>query len=210
MRASAKEKRRCTIEDAATDLLEEVGYDGLSMLSVARRAKASNETLYRWYGDKSGLFRSLVIRNASLIRSRLEEDFSPGRPALDQLRDFGPALLRILLEKRAIALNRAAAADASGELGATLAREGRDAISPVLKDLLSKAQDDGFLPGMDLDAAVQLYLSVLIGDLQIRCVTHAIPQPLATDIDQRADWAWQMLLRLSTAGQKKTAVTDGG
>ena len=51
MRDDTKMKKQRQIEQAAYDLLEQQGYDGISMLKIARRAKASNETLYRCYGD---------------------------------------------------------------------------------------------------------------------------------------------------------------
>ncbi len=49
-------------------MLDAKGYAGASMLAIARQAKASNETLYNWYGDKNGLFRALVVRNAGEVR----------------------------------------------------------------------------------------------------------------------------------------------
>jgi len=94
------------------------------MLSVAKRAKASNETLYRWYGDKLGLFMSLIERNLSDVRAVLEPDSQCADDPLETLQILGPKLLELLLSPRAIALNRAAAADASGALGQALARGG--------------------------------------------------------------------------------------
>jgi AcrR family transcriptional regulator len=72
MREENRNERRDAIEAAAYELLATKGYLGTSMLAVARKAKASNETLYRWYGDKQGLFRSMVERNAEAVRRSLE------------------------------------------------------------------------------------------------------------------------------------------
>ena len=63
MKPDRKEKRAREIEAAAYALLEAKGFEGLSMQSVAKMAKASNETLYRWYGDKIGLFEARSSRN---------------------------------------------------------------------------------------------------------------------------------------------------
>ena len=57
MREEKKSLRQQQIEDAAYEVLEAKGYDGTSMLGIARQARASNETLYNWYGDKQGLFQ---------------------------------------------------------------------------------------------------------------------------------------------------------
>ena len=60
MRDEKRAARAEEIETAAYGVLEAKGYDGLTMLAVARAAKASNEMLYRWYGDKQGLIEALI------------------------------------------------------------------------------------------------------------------------------------------------------
>lgn len=197
MRAEAREKRKQAIETAAIELLIEAGYDGLSMLSVARRAKASNETLYRWYGDKTGLFSALVARNAAMIRDHLETSAATSPSPAAALQRFGPHLLTVLTGPAAIALNRAAAADTTGDLGAALASAGREAILPVLRPLVSAAQANGVLPGISLDEAVELYVSLLLGDLQIRLVTRARPPLSHSEIRSRAENAWSRVEALS-------------
>lgn len=201
MRAEARKQRKQAIETAAIELLIEAGYDGLSMLSVARRARASNETLYRWYGDKTGLFGALVARNAAVIRERLEVSTARSPSPAEALKNFGPHLLAVLTGPAAVALNQAAAADRTGDLGAALASAGREAILPVLKSLISAAQKDGFLAGLELDNAVELYLSLLLGDLQIRLVTRARPFLSDTEIRSRAVNAWSGL-ELMSRGQR--------
>ncbi|WP_404927319.1 TetR/AcrR family transcriptional regulator [Mesorhizobium sp. ORM16] len=56
--------RRERIEEAAYAVLRETGYKSASLLAIAKRASASNETLYNWYGNKQTLFRSLIEANA--------------------------------------------------------------------------------------------------------------------------------------------------
>ena len=41
------------------------------MLSVARRAGASKETLYSWFGNRDGLLRALIERNADTSAERV-------------------------------------------------------------------------------------------------------------------------------------------
>lgn len=48
---------------------------------TARQARASNETLYSWYGDKQGLFKALVTRNAAKVKALLEAELSSERDA---------------------------------------------------------------------------------------------------------------------------------
>ena len=189
MRADREE----AIATAAYGLLEQQGFAGTTMQAIARQARASMETLYRWYGDKTGLFRALITRNADEIAATLDANTATGLPALAQI---GPPLLAMLLGPRAVALNRAAAADPTASLGAALATGGRDALFTRLVGLMQQALADGTLAGDSAEALTDLWLSLLIGDLQIRRVTGAL-QPLSPQaIAQRADRAMENLTRL--------------
>lgn len=186
MRDDKKSIRQQQIETAAYALLEEKGYGGTSMLGIARQARASNETLYNWYGDKQGLFQALVARNAEEVKQHLEAALESDHDALAILHTLGPKLLTLLTGDRAVALNRAAAADSSGELGATLSKAGREAVFPLLERVLARAQRDGQLRFENSGEAVGLYLDLLIGDLQIRRVIGRQPRPSATFCHDRA------------------------
>lgn len=177
MREEKRSLRQQQIEAAAYEVLEAKGYGGTSMQGIAKRARASNETLYNWYGDKQGLFQALVTRNAEEVKSHLEAELETDHEALSILGTLGPKLLNLLTGDRAVALNRAAAADSSGELGATLSKAGREAIFPLLEKVLLRAQQEGQLHFDASEEAVGLYLDLLIGDQQIRRVVGRLPAP---------------------------------
>lgn len=177
MREETRSLRQEQIETAAYEMLEEKGYAGTSMQGIARQARASNETLYSWYGDKQGLFKALVTRNAAEVKSLLKDELSTARDGLSILEVFGPKLLMLLLGDRAIALNRAAAADPSGELGATLSQAGRESVFPLVVQVLETARQQGQLSFDQTEPTVGLYFDVLIGDLQIRRVIGRVPAP---------------------------------
>ncbi|MCV6586064.1 MAG: TetR/AcrR family transcriptional regulator [Marinibacterium sp.] len=196
MREDKRSQRQQQIEAAAYEVLEAKGYGGTSMQSIARQARASNETLYNWYGDKQGLFRALVTRNAENVKTHLEAALQTDEDALSILGALGPKLLALLTGDRAIALNRAAAADGSGELGATLAKAGRDSVLPLLVQVLQRARQEGHLRFDDSAEAVGLYLDLLIGDQQIRRVIGQIPPPTAEVCVGRSNRAIEHLCRL--------------
>lgn len=181
-----KQLRRHQIEEAALSLLAEKGYAQTSILMIAKRAKASNETLYNWYGDKLSLFRSLVARNADGVRDTLQAALGQGTDPMQSLARISPLLLALLTGDRAVALNRAAAADGSGELGAAISEAGRDTILPMIAQLLERARDIGAL-GFDNTAdAAELYLNLLIGDLQVRRMIGRLPTLSDEQIQTRA------------------------
>ena len=196
MAATGREDRRKAIEAAAYEVLAEKGYAGASMLSIAKRARASNETLYNWYGDKVGLFRALITRNAEDARTLLEDGLAEDQPPLEVLEAVGPVLLRLLVSERAIALNRAAAADGSGELAAALTQAGRETVLPLVERVFARAQKDGALGTLPPREAAALYLDLLVGDMQIRRVLRALPEPADATVTVRAALAFTRLRRL--------------
>lgn len=196
MREEKRSLRQQQIEAAAYELLEAKGYGGTSMLGIAKKARASNETLYNWYGDKQGLFQALVTRNAHEVKAHLESKLETDQDALSILETLGPKLLILLTGDRAVALNRAAAADNSGELGETLSKAGREAVFPLLEQVLLRAKADGQLTFQHPTEAVGLYLDLLIGDQQIRRVIGRLPSPSASFCNERAQRAVACLRQL--------------
>lgn len=204
MRDEKKAARQKQIAEAAYVVLAEKGYAGASMLSIAKKAKASNETLYRWYGNKQGLFRDLVSQNAELVAAQLEEELCKVEHSLQALEIVGERLLAMLLSQRAVALNRAAAADAeiSGELGQTLAEAGRNRVFPLLVQLLKRLKAEGYLSFDHLDEAAELYVALLVGDMQIRRVTGVLAEPSIEEIQRRARRASERLAEIYMADRR--------
>ncbi|WP_162654638.1 TetR/AcrR family transcriptional regulator [Lentilitoribacter sp. Alg239-R112] len=199
MRKELQKERRAEIEKAAYELIDEKGFLNVSMLSIAKRAKASNETLYRWYGDKIGLFKALVSQNAVHIKQQLEDDLKVQGAPFEAIKKISPLLLELLTSERAIALNRAAAADASGVLGAALSEAGRQDILPIIALLFERVQDDGLFPGFAMDELCSLYMKLLVGDLQIRRLIGAHEVLSQKQIHDQASQALQYLMLLSNS-----------
>lgn len=195
MKDDTKAAREAQIFAAAYDVLGAKGYGGTSMLAVARAAKASNETMYRWYGNKRGLFGAMVAANANAIRNELTDALQNDQDPQEVLRMVGPMLLSMLLGDRAVLLNRAAAADPTGELGAALAEHGRASVGPLVAQVIKRALPDGCtIPARQ---ATEWFFGLLIGDSQIRRVTGALGPLSGTEIETRANaaiTAWTALV----------------
>ena len=198
MKAETRTQREQQIEQAAYRLLEEKGYKATSMLAIAKLARASNETLYAWYGNKQTLFRNLIEKNAERVGRELETALqAPGglEGALDRI---GSLLLELVSGERAIILNRAAAADVNdtGTLGQTLAAAGRDTVLPSIARLFQRAIDDGTLVSVSSLEIAETYIGLLVGDLQVRRVIGAIDAPSKLDVNARAVRARELIVRL--------------
>ncbi len=196
MKSEKQEERRAQIEEAAYRMLGEKGYQGTSVQAIAKAAKASNETLYNWYGDKKGLMAALVARNTEVVRTALAEN--EATDPMDQLARLGPILLGMVLGPRAVALNRAAAADPSGDLGRAISAGGREVVAPMVTAVMARAVAEGALRGTP-DDLTHLYLTLLIGDLQIRRVTGAMDVPTPEANQARTVGALQSLRRASNS-----------
>ncbi|MEM1377111.1 MAG: TetR/AcrR family transcriptional regulator [Pseudomonadota bacterium] len=204
---SYADRRRSAIEDAAYEVLAEKGYKAASMLEVAKRAGASNETLYKWYGNKQGLFASLVKGNAELVTQRLDDVMAsgPGDDPLRHLQIVGEALIEMLTSERAIAINRAAAGDVhdTNKLGKALAQAGRDAVLPRISVLLERAIEQKILRVASIPQMADVWTSLLIGDKQIRLVTGQIDCPSAAERTERATFAVDALRKLFGRGSDR-------
>ena len=175
MKAEARAKRHDAIAEAAYGLLAEKGYRGMTMSALAKAAKASHETLYAWYGDKDGLIGHLVSDNAARVSDLLDAALDEDRPALETLEALGPLLLEVLTGARAVALNRAAAADPSGQVGRVLSRFGRETVGPKIGRVVAQAIGEGTLAG-DVRDLSELFIALLVGDLQIRRAIGVMPE----------------------------------
>lgn len=192
MKKQNKDARMAEIEATAYALLAEMGYENISMLKIAKAAKASNETLYNWYGDKKGLFAAMIRKNACQTLVELEQAINRDEKTDETLRRAAHTLLTMLMSDNAIALNRAAAADPTGELGKVLNTEGRETVTPKFLPLFTELVGQS-----QAQRGLQVFLSVLIGDWQIRRVIGVMDQPEPSEIEARVEEAMALLKRLT-------------
>ncbi|WP_241004288.1 TetR/AcrR family transcriptional regulator [Conexibacter sp. SYSU D00693] len=92
-RADAARNRE-RILAAARQLLDERGPEAVSMDCVAATAGVGKGTLYRRFGDRSGLFFALLEDDERKMQDsfiRGEAPLGPGAPAADRLHAFGDA-----------------------------------------------------------------------------------------------------------------------
>lgn len=193
MNEKDRQKRHAAISRAAYTLLAEHGYAGTSMMRIATAAKASNETLYRWYGSKDGLFRAMVEDNAAQTRSMLLHALEEQTDPYETLEHVASVFLGMLLGDHAILLNRAAAADPTGELGGAISSGGRAQVMPLLARVMDRICADST---MAADEAAHLFVSLLVGDAQVKRIIHNSPALSKAEIDAKCTMALRMFRRL--------------
>lgn len=178
--------RRRLIVRAAGELFIARGYSGVSMDDVLAVVGGSKGTLYRYFADKSALFRAAVESLCDEWSGPLRA-FSPNdRNLPETLVALGEHFASIVLTPEAIALHRLVTAEAGRipGIGDVFFEHGPAAGYAVLGRCLRQACDDGVIEVEDpVRAAAQLYQAML-GDAQMRLLTDA-PRKL-TEAEVRA------------------------
>ena len=197
-RRSSAERRKEILE-VALSVLAERGYRGASMLEIARRAQASKETLYAWFGDKRGLFEELVRWQAERLDTVLVPSLE--RRAEDPsevLCAFAVELQRLLLDDRAVVINRAAIAEVPSDptFAQILAAKGRDTVVPKLGRYLEGQRERGRLDFEDVGMAVDVLIGLTIADQQVRRLLGVLPIPEPEQIESCAERAVRGFLTL--------------
>jgi AcrR family transcriptional regulator len=195
-------ERREQIIGAAFALLIEKGYHRTSTLAIAQRAHTSKETIYNWFGSKEGLFRELVGSRAARMNADLQEGMrGGGLPVEAVLTRLGVNLLGLLLSEHAIAVNRAAIAEAHAhpELGRILYERGRGETSRLVGEYMGRKAADGTLAIDDIARAMDVFYGMLVGGLQWRRLLNLMPAPTPEFLEQRARETTDLFLRLYAA-----------
>lgn len=195
-------ERRNRVLDAALEVLVDDGAERLTMAAVARRAGASKETLYRWFGDRLGLLTALIQRNADLSAQRLAQRLAADGPHLtrsdvdDTLRAYVVGLLSLLTGAPSVALNRAAMSDPT--LRQLLLSQGRHRVGPIVESYLALAETEGVIECDSVGGpagAFELLYGLAVRDTQIRVLLGENP-PTAKRLHARAEDAVRQLFVL--------------
>ena len=131
----------------------------------------------------------MVRENAARTRQVLVAALEADADAWTALANVAPVFLHMILGDRAILLNRAAAPDASGALGAALSAGGREEVMPLMVQLMQRI----CTTGGDAKTATEWFLGLLVGDLQIRRVIGQLGAPSGPEIAGRCAMALQAL-----------------
>jgi AcrR family transcriptional regulator len=199
MKQDERDERHAQIQAAAFALLKEQGYRKTSMLAIAKRAQASNQTLYAWYSNKQALFRGIIEDFGAAVREQLQRALHDDQDPIEALKALGPALLRFTTDEHAIIVNRAAVIDAAetGVLAQAIDEVARDVLYPLIRALMQRLVAAGvFEPDTGADEAAQSYLSLLLGEVQLRQALGNLPPFDEQEIARRAQRAFNLLCRL--------------
>ena len=92
-RQEEKDRRRVEIVEAAEDLYRELGWDAVTMDSVARRARLSRALVYVYFKDKQDLHFAIAARALEVLHQRFAEATARARTGIDKVEACGRAYM---------------------------------------------------------------------------------------------------------------------
>jgi AcrR family transcriptional regulator len=167
-RSRRDEGRIQAILDATIELLAEVGFDRMTMDTIASRAQASKATIYRHWADKTELVLDALRSHGSIV---------PDVPDSGTLRGDLEAYARGAAAATAgidgsLVVGLLAVAARDPELAALLSLQVHDAQIPMLTELVDRARGRSEV-GSDIDATV--ISEVLPGALIMHLIVLGLP-----------------------------------
>jgi AcrR family transcriptional regulator len=191
---SMKEKRRQEILDAAFEEFSTKGYSGTSMEAIARRARASKETLYAWFQNKETLL-------TTLFAARLEG--MARRSTVEGRRDESPEHLLPIIAEDTIRfmlamepLSRAMSVGEAGEatlrlVGQTIAEERARFVDYLLR---RRAAGDIAFDDDPFEIA-SLFVAMAEGEWSKRLATGMLAELTDQMIEDHAQRVTRMFLK---------------
>ena len=181
------ERRRREIAVVAEQVFFENGFTDTTMQTIAGRAGASKETLYRHFGSKEELFAEIVEARAKGFLDSLDEDFAGPGPVADILVRLAIRAIDKLFDPLAINLCRTVIAESPRNpgLGRIFLEEGPYRVRRRLTEFLVAANTRGELACPDANLAAILFLGLVMTSLHLERLA-LVPPPTMTDEEVRA------------------------
>lgn len=138
------------------------GFSGTSIESIARRAQVSKMTLYKYFGNKEGLFRALGLKASRPVQERVAAVATAGRPVAETLRDFARALQYQERDRLAFGMLRLAVFEQQRFplIAAAVYQSGIDTLTPLVH-YIGGLIADGILQGDDPEEAVVQFCALV-------------------------------------------------
>jgi TetR/AcrR family transcriptional repressor of mexJK operon len=184
------------LEVAAQTFLEQ-GFEGSSVGEIARRARASKETFYSRYTNKSELFRAAMDRLMDRFASRMISTLqSEGNPEA-VLTSFGNIFLERILSDEGIGMQKIIYMEASRfpEVAKVFFECGPQRTMSALNGYFKAQIKKGNMRKMDVELASAHFIGLLGSDLMMRKSLGILTQPSPAEKAYRIKAAVAVFMR---------------
>ncbi|TAT96080.1 TetR/AcrR family transcriptional regulator (plasmid) [Rhizobium ruizarguesonis] len=188
--------RQANVLEHALFLLASGGKKSLTSARLAKAARCSKESIYKWFGNREQLLTAMVSYQTAKVR--FESDGKRLTPVslYDHLLVFAQDLLRVLAEDTWLSLTIFAITQ-KNQGKATLAKlvleSGSDVVECRGKLLIEAGQRAGLLRLDEIDEAYQALYGLVVSDIHVRMLLGG---PAPRDIARRAERAVRSFIYL--------------
>jgi len=160
-RETKRQVKRARILDAALEEFSALGFDGVSMTGIAKRAGVSKPTLYQYFGDKDGLFANVLQQGCDHIMTPLS---APDGSLVDRLWDFSWTYADFVLRNDMLSLARLVLGEASRrpDIASIYHTSGPSKAFKGLIEFMQECVDANQLQIDDLEYAAQDLWSLIL------------------------------------------------
>ncbi len=190
--------RRDEVLCAAAEVFCECGFAGATMLAIAKRAKASKETLYSWFGTKVGLFEALIRWRMDRVALHNQQAFDTHiNDPIEMLRQFSLHYLGMVLMTSTIAMQRIAIGEANSfpQLGQVIHEAGQLPTVAAAIQCLERCKLKGRISYNDAQEVAELYLSMLCGSWEYTMLLGQLSEVTQEQIEHRVETVIGILLK---------------
>lgn len=169
--------------EAATEVLNEKGYQGARLSDIVKRAGGSMATLYRAFGDKEGLAHALMQQSIHDFSQGVEELLRSTLPPEQALENAACRMIEEILSPARIACHRIVVSEgmAHPELRDWFLAHGVEPMETLLSQYFARESQAGRLCIDDNVAAAKDFYTLILGGLILRSINGRID---SSDIPQ--------------------------
>jgi AcrR family transcriptional regulator len=165
-------ERKHEILAATLSVLRTQGVTAISTAKIAAEAKCSKETIYSWFGDREGLYTSLVIAQSQIFLKVINRVIANGSTVHERLELFCSALLDMLTGDANILVNQLIISEmASGNSQARAAMlERHEKIQTLGIELLEQSKSEKLMNFENAEEAYSTLYGLVVSGRQMRII----------------------------------------
>ena len=158
--------------EAATEVFNEKGYQAARLSDIVKRAGGSMATLYRAFGDKTGLVHALMERSIDSFGQSLDELMQSPLPPDEALEQAAYRMVEEILTPSRIACHRVVISEGMRlpELRDWFHAHGVEPMETLLNEYFQRETQAGRLFVEDPYRSAHLFYMMVIGGLVLRSV----------------------------------------
>lgn len=156
------DKREAILRGAFDEFCEN-GFLAASMDRISKRAGASKRTVYRYFESKEVLFRTLMLRQWTIIADNLTVSYRPGVDIREQLVEMGHAQARLYTSPEIMTANKMLMSEILRDPELVSEIQNEVDYTASFEQLFKEAAADGVLTITNPRQAAEEFISLLKG-----------------------------------------------